>query len=102
MAHAIPIAFVAFDETRDKFAGEAPDVVTAGFPCTDISGAGRGTGITKETRSGRWLTIADAIRLLQPGHVIAANACSSMLPTPSARDCRGPTLQRTDGPPDAV
>src|SRR3954463_10496798 len=33
----------------------AVDIVTAGFPCQDISFAGRGAGIQEGTRSGLWL-----------------------------------------------
>ncbi|MEU7894190.1 DNA (cytosine-5-)-methyltransferase [Nonomuraea sp. NPDC049152] len=52
------------------------DIVTAGFPCTDISYAGRGAGLTKETRSGLWFTIADALRVLRPGLVILENVAA--------------------------
>ncbi len=49
------------------------DIVTAGFPCQDISYAGRAAGMTKETRSGLWFTIAEALRVLRPGLVILEN-----------------------------
>ncbi|GIH99155.1 DNA cytosine methyltransferase [Planobispora takensis] len=49
------------------------DIVTAGFPCQDISYAGRGAGMRKETRSGLWFTVADALRVLRPGLVILEN-----------------------------
>ena len=45
------------------------DLVTAGWPCQDISYAGPGNGITEGTRSGLWLTIADGLRRLQPSYV---------------------------------
>ncbi|MEO3861317.1 DNA cytosine methyltransferase [Acrocarpospora sp. B8E8] len=48
----------------------AVDVITAGFPCQDISYAGRGAGISKETRSGVWFAVADAVRLLRPRLVV--------------------------------
>jgi len=42
------------------------DLLTAGFPCQDISTAGRGAGIQKGTRSGIWENITDAVRVLRP------------------------------------
>ena len=54
----------------------AVDIVTAGFPCQDISYAGPGAGIRKGTRSGLWLTIAEALRLLRPGLVLLENVAA--------------------------
>jgi DNA (cytosine-5)-methyltransferase 1 len=54
----------------------AVDIVTAGFPCQDISYAGPGAGIKKGTRSGLWLTIAEALRLLRPGLVLVENVAA--------------------------
>ncbi|MFJ4768487.1 DNA cytosine methyltransferase [Streptomyces uncialis] len=48
------------------------DIITAGFPCQDISNAGRREGIKGE-RSGVWFNIADAIRVLRPRHVFLEN-----------------------------
>jgi hypothetical protein len=45
------------------------DLVSAGWPCQDISYAGHGAGITEGTRSGLWLTIADGLRRLRPSYV---------------------------------
>src|SRR6266536_643407 len=53
------------DLTRVDWASAPPvDVVTAGFPCQDISCAGRRAGIEKGTRSGVWLHITQALGLL--------------------------------------
>ncbi|HEY1157900.1 MAG TPA: DNA cytosine methyltransferase, partial [Arthrobacter sp.] len=52
------------------------DIVTAGFPCQDISYAGRNAGLRKDTRSGLWFTIANAVRLLQPGLLIVENVAA--------------------------
>ncbi|MCP2337478.1 DNA (cytosine-5-)-methyltransferase [Actinomadura rupiterrae] len=52
------------------------DLVTAGFPCQDISFAGRGAGIRKDTRSGLWIIIADAVRLLRPRYVFLENVAA--------------------------
>ncbi|MGW4826261.1 DNA cytosine methyltransferase [Amycolatopsis japonica] len=52
---------------------ERVDVLTAGFPCQDISAAGRRAGIEKGHRSGLWHTILDAVRLLRPHLVVVEN-----------------------------
>lgn len=52
------------------------DVVTAGWPCQDISLAGRGAGIRKGTRSGLWITITGALRLLRPPYVFLENVAA--------------------------
>ncbi|MEU4514012.1 DNA cytosine methyltransferase [Nonomuraea wenchangensis] len=51
----------------------APDVLTAGFPCQDLSYAGRGAGIKEGTRSGLWHTIADAVATLRPRLLVLEN-----------------------------
>jgi DNA (cytosine-5)-methyltransferase 1 len=52
------------------------DLVTAGFPCQDISTAGRGAGIEKGTRSGLWTHIAEAVGQLRPGYVLVENVAA--------------------------
>lgn len=52
---------------------EPVDILTAGFPCTDLSYAGLGAGIKEGTRSGLWLTIARAVRVLQPRLLVLEN-----------------------------
>lgn len=48
------------------------DVVTAGFPCQDISNAGLRAGIGGP-RSGIWKNVAEAVRILRPGLVLLEN-----------------------------
>ena len=55
---------------------EPVDIVCAGFPCQDISTAGRGAGIKRGTRSGIWINIVQGIRLLQPKLVIVENVAA--------------------------
>ncbi len=55
---------------------EPVDIVCAGFPCQDISTAGRGAGIKRGTRSGIWINIVQGIRLLQPKVVIVENVAA--------------------------
>jgi DNA (cytosine-5)-methyltransferase 1 len=49
-----------------------PHVVTAGFPCTDISVAGKGEGIHGE-RSGIWKNVRDCVQVVRPGRVFLEN-----------------------------
>lgn len=48
------------------------DIITAGFPCQDISNAGRRAGIHGE-RSGIWKNVAEAVRVLRPRVVFLEN-----------------------------
>lgn len=50
-----------------------PDVLCGGFPCQDISVAGRGAGIKEGTRSGLWSEYAKAIRILRPKYALIEN-----------------------------
>ena len=49
------------------------DVITAGFPCQDISLSGRGEGITG-ARSGLWSEVARLVGELRPQFVILENS----------------------------
>lgn len=57
---------------RLKADGTIPDVITGGFPCQDISTAGRGAGLAGE-RSGLWFEFARIIKEVRPRWVIAEN-----------------------------
>lgn len=48
------------------------DIITAGFPCQDISNAGKQVGIDGE-RSGLWRHAVDAIRVIRPRVVYLEN-----------------------------
>ena len=52
------------------------DAVCGGFPCTDISTAGRRAGITKETRSGLFYELMRVIRMVRPKYVILENVAA--------------------------
>jgi DNA (cytosine-5)-methyltransferase 1 len=52
------------------------DLVTAGWPCQDISYAGPGAGIREGTRSGLWLHIAAGLRHLRPSYVYLENVAA--------------------------
>ena len=51
--------------------GEVPrvDILTGGFPCQDVSAAGRRAGMTDGTRSGLWSHMAHAIDEIGRAHV---------------------------------
>ncbi|MGH3381649.1 MAG: DNA cytosine methyltransferase [Pseudonocardiaceae bacterium] len=55
---------------------EPVDVITAGFPCQDISAAGEGRGIEKGTRSGVWTNVLDAVRVLRPRLLVVENVAA--------------------------
>jgi len=49
------------------------DLITGGFPCQDISQAGRGDGIEKGTRSSLWFEMLRVISEVRPKFVIIEN-----------------------------
>lgn len=49
------------------------DIITGGFPCQDISAAGKGAGLDGE-RSGLWKEMARIIGEVQPGYVLVENS----------------------------
>jgi DNA (cytosine-5)-methyltransferase 1 len=59
-----------FDGTM--WAGKV-DVITGGFPCQDISSAGKGVGITG-SRSGLWKHMARIIHEVRPKYIFAENS----------------------------
>jgi DNA (cytosine-5)-methyltransferase 1 len=59
------------------------DVICGGFPCQDISSAGKGVGITGE-RSGLWKEYARIISEVRPQYVFAEN--SPLLRTRGLKD----------------
>jgi len=56
--------------------GIAVDVITGGFPCQDISVAGRRAGLGEGTRSGLWSEIVRLIGELRPQYVIVENVAN--------------------------
>jgi DNA (cytosine-5)-methyltransferase 1 len=49
------------------------DLVAGGFPCQDISAAGKGSGIIEGERSGLWREFARIIREVEPRYVFVEN-----------------------------
>lgn len=52
---------------------EPVDVLVGGFPCQDLSVAGKRAGIKEGTRSGLWINFWEAINELRPRMVIIEN-----------------------------
>ena len=63
-----------FEDVREVGAKDlAPvDLISGGFPCQDLSAAGRGAGIDG-ARSGLWAEFARLVRELRPGYVLVEN-----------------------------
>jgi DNA (cytosine-5)-methyltransferase 1 len=52
---------------------EPVDILTAGFPCQDVSLVGKRAGLAEGTRSGLWRQVARAIHELNPKLVVVEN-----------------------------
>lgn len=62
------------DVTTVDWAAVPPvDVITGGFPCQDVSLAGRRAGMTEGTRSNLWGAMRTAIETIRPAYVVAEN-----------------------------
>jgi len=48
--------------------------ISGGFPCQDISAAGKGAGINETTRSGLWFEFARIINEIRPARVLVENS----------------------------
>ncbi len=55
---------------------EPIDVLVAGFPCQDISAAGKRAGIEKGGRSGLWTDIVASVRVLRPALIVVENVAA--------------------------
>lgn len=62
--------------------GIAVDVITGGFPCQDLSVAGKQRGLGDGTRSGLWSEIVRLVGELRPRYVIVENV-AALLSGPS-------------------
>jgi DNA (cytosine-5)-methyltransferase 1 len=62
------------DITKIDFTQVEPvDILTGGFPCQDLSLAGKRAGLKEGTRSGLWIEFARAIEELNPRLVVIEN-----------------------------
>ena len=67
-----------FKDVRECGAGNlAPvDVVCGGFPCQDVSNAGKRAGIKEGTRSGLWKQFFRIVTELRPRYVLIENVAA--------------------------
>lgn len=63
---------------------ERPDVIAGGFPCQDLSLAGKRGGLEGE-RSGLWWEFARIIRILRPRYVVIENVPGIAIPVAPGR-----------------
>lgn len=49
------------------------DILTGGFPCQDVSSAGKRAGLNPDSRSGLWAHMSHAISVLRPRLVVIEN-----------------------------
>ena len=62
------------DVTQVDFSAvEKVDILTGGFPCQDLSFAGRRAGLKEGTRSGLWSEFVRAIETIRPEMVVIEN-----------------------------
>ena len=73
-----------YNDVRTLDYDGAVDVITGGFPCQDISTAGKKAGMSEETRSGLWSEIIRLTCNLRPKYVIVENV-SNLLAGPSSQ-----------------
>lgn len=74
LAHRFPSVPNLHDITTVNWAAAEPvDVLTAGFPCQDVSCAGARRGLREGTRTGVWAHVARAIAELRPSLVVLEN-----------------------------
>lgn len=62
-----------YEDIRTAIIRERVDIISGGFPCQDISVAGKMEGITGE-RSGLWSEMFRVIRQIRPKYVIIENS----------------------------
>ena len=74
LAHRYPdVPNIGDITTVDWSALEPVDILTGGFPCQDLSHAGKRAGLRPDTRSGLWTHMAYAVSILRPRIVVAEN-----------------------------
>jgi len=78
LAHHWPAAH-RFEDITTLEAPPYVDVLCGGFPCQDISLAGKGAGIADGTRSGLWSHYARLIRDVRPRYVVVENVAALLV-----------------------
>jgi DNA (cytosine-5)-methyltransferase 1 len=87
--------------TVDWAAVEPVDIITGGFPCQDLSHAGKRAGLRPGTRSGLWSHMAYAVAVIRPSLVVIENVLG-ILSARAAGDVEPCALCLGDDAADAV
>jgi DNA (cytosine-5)-methyltransferase 1 len=91
------------DVTKVDFTQVEPvDILTGGFPCQDLSLAGKREGLKDGTRSGLWSEFARAIETLKPRLVVIENVrglLSATATNPDLEHCSWCMGESGDGEP---
>lgn len=65
-----------YEDVKDKSIKKIQaDVIVGGFPCQDISSAGKGAGI-RGAKSSIWFAMFDAIKAIRPAWVVVENSAN--------------------------
>jgi DNA (cytosine-5)-methyltransferase 1 len=100
LAHRYPDVPNLGDITQVDWADVPPiDILSLGFPCQDVSAAGKRAGIKQGTRSGLWSVAADAIEALQPRIVVVENVRGLLSATAHRMESGDPTVGNGAGRP---
>ena len=81
---------------------EPVDILTGGFPCQDLSLAGKRAGMKEGTRSGLWSEFHKAIEILKPRLVVIENVrglLSATATNPELEHCSWCMGETGDGEP---
>ena len=74
LAHHYPTISNHGDVSKVDWANVEPvDILTGGFPCQDLSLAGKRAGMKEGTRSGLWSEFYKAIEIIKPRLVVIEN-----------------------------
>lgn len=65
-----------YDDIKTARDLEKVDVIIGGFPCQDVSNAGKKKGIKEGTRSGLWIELARLIGEVRPAFVLLENVAA--------------------------
>lgn len=102
LAHHYPDVPNYGDVTAVDWAAVEPvDVLTGGFPCQDLSTAGKRRGLRPGTRSGLWEHMAYAIDQLRPSLVVVENV-RGLLSAYAHSDVESCPICLGDGPDGAL
>lgn len=95
LAHRFPNVPNLGDLTAVDWSTVEPvDIITGGFPCQDLSHAGKRAGMADGTRSGLWSYMCEAINIIRPRLVVAENvrgllSAEALRPVESCTWCVG-------------